>query len=140
MKEEVIDSITSKLKNWEYDESDIEEASEIFEKYIEANEDVVDYIVTDASDSVPNRYDNHALDVLFLTKSNIFFIIYNSEVSKYNSNTIEEIHSVSIEVTSQRIELAISSNSERIGVASYDEDQFEAIRTFGLNIDRIVRE
>lgn len=140
MKDEVIDSITSKLETWEYDESDIEEASEIFERYIEANDEIVEYIVTDASDSAPNRYDDPALDVFFLTKTNVFLVIYNSELSRYSSNTIDAINSVDIEITSQRIELSVYCDNGRIEAASYDEEQFEAIRAFGLNIDRMIKD
>jgi hypothetical protein len=139
MEEEVVDSITSKLESWGYTESDIEEAANIFERYARKNNDIIDYIITDASESAPNRYDNPALDVMCLTQKNVFFILYNSERSKYSSNTIENTTGVEIETTSQRIELLIFFNNRKYKAASYDEEEFEAIRNFGLSVDRIIK-
>jgi len=139
MNEEIVDSITSKMKNWGYDESKVEEAVDIFTKYADSNGELIDYIITDAADSAPNRYDKHALDIMCLTQMNVFFIIYNSEVSKYSSSTISSIDTVEIETTSQRIELLIHANNNKYGAASYDENEFDSIRNFGLNVDRIVR-
>ena len=121
------------------DKPDIEEASEVFKRYSEKNDEIIDYVITDASESAPNRYDDPALDIMCLTQTNLFFIIYNSEISKYSSSTVESTAGVEIETTSQRIELSIFFDNRKYGVASYDEEEFEAIRNFGLNVDRIVR-
>lgn len=140
MIEDITDSIVSKMREWKYNDEDITEAADIFETYAESNGEILEYIITDASESAPNRYDDCALDVMCLTQTNIFFVVYNSELSRYSSRSIDAINGLQIETTSQRIELTITFQTEKYGAASYNEERFEDIRDFGLSVDSKMKE
>jgi hypothetical protein len=139
MNEEIVDSITSRLANWEYDEEDINDILNKIQTYTKENGKIIEYMITDASESAPNRFDDHALDILFLTQTNIFSVLIDSEFSKYVSTSFDNINSVEIETTSQRIELSIIFNAKKYTAASYNENEFEKIRDFGLSVDSKIK-
>jgi hypothetical protein len=138
MKTEIKKSIETKMSEWDYAHSEIQEALDSISKYTENHEEIVDYIITDASDSVPNRYDESALDVHFLTNSAIINFVYDAETIKVSLGRAANVEFVQVDRTTQRVELKLRYTNREYAAATYNEDQFSEIESFARKVMEIV--
>lgn len=128
------------MNDWDYSEEEVREGVDLIEEWIESSGEIIDYVITDASESAPDRYSEATLDILFVTKKKLSVIVHDRETNVIYSTPVEKAHMVEIETTSQRIELTIRFPTGGLTVASYDESQFEEIRSLGLKVTNLIGE
>jgi len=141
MDDELVREIERVMSNWDYTNESIVDATKWISGHLDAFEgNMHHYIVLNASESAPNKYDEDALELQYLFEDKLVIFVYTGERDRNSISTVptEAIQAIDIEDTGQRVEVRARIGVGNVIGATYDETRFKDMYNYYHKIVELI--